>query len=216
MAFQLPHCKHGLANLRTIVKEESLPSSTEESYEEAARNSEQAEAIDWSQRRTPVTKIRMEVDIEEDRTETNLDELTCEGEDAKRHCLDRGTSECCHIGASCLKLMWKQLKDKPRGAFEYDCGQAFAMIDCSRSIPANCVVITHNGKFLEGPVLVYRYPIMKGDTDLQVFNAIEPPGGLPNIARNGVMFSLLDWGVTRLSGWVNFNEASMCWREQIP
>lgn len=57
-----------------------------------------------------------------------------------------------------------------------------------------------DGKYIEGKVLVWRYPVMKGDRDIKVFTAIAPPKNLPAVPRNGVMFSVLDWGITRLSG----------------
>ena len=52
---------------------------------------------------------------------------------------------CVSAGATTLKQSWLSMGNKPAGAFSGVCGQALALIDCTKSLPANSVVIMVNG-----------------------------------------------------------------------
>ena len=56
------------------------------------------------------------------------------------------------------------------------------------------------GRHHEGPVVVWKYPVMRGDRDVQLWTAIAPTAAMFPLPSNAVVCPLEGGGITTMSG----------------
>ena len=148
--------------------------------------------------RTLQHKIRFKI-VNQDVAETDPHDLFKTAIEKTPWRLRAGTRDSLARGLTRNYMHYEALRKKPRGNFAGKSRTLYALSDFTETLPDRKCYIIENDRIVLGEFVVSKYPIML-PTDLEIWEAVQPPPGWAYWPKNAIICSRRGFGLCALSG----------------